>query len=214
MTQHVHLLLRFLIFDHQKLWFSAPRAFSSLKCDISKRSKTKVHIWIAARPQLDRRLTWGRLLSTRIRDRKKEKTGGGGIRGLGHLLSLVCLPRPSPRGSSSSTSLGHASDSAAITDEDTWLCLNRCCPCSCCAVFSRLLSLLTSLIPRVGFAGGCSSTPCRCDSNRNKTKTLTDNNLMRWMAADSFFRDSWLFAGWKHKNNFWGTQLKIKDQSR
>lgn len=160
MTQHVHLLLWF----HQKLWFCV------IQIDLTIFNTQKCTFGFAARSQLDHRLTWGRFLSTLVPDRKREKTEGREDRGLGHLLSLVCLPRPSPRGSSSSTSLGHASDSAAITDEDTLSRLNRCSPCSCCAVFSRLLSLLTSLIPRVGFAGGCSSTPCRCDFNKNKQK--------------------------------------------
>lgn len=50
---------------------------------------------------------------------KKKKTEGRDDRGLGHLLSLVCLPRPSPYGSSTRSSLGSISNSTAITDEDT-----------------------------------------------------------------------------------------------
>lgn len=49
----------------------------------------------------------------------KKKTRGGTTRGLGHLLSPARLPRPSAYGSSTSTSLGNTSNSAAITDEDT-----------------------------------------------------------------------------------------------
>lgn len=53
------------------------------------------------------------------RQEEKKKTEGRDDRGLGHLLSLLCLPRPSPYGSSTSSSLGNTSNSAAITDEDT-----------------------------------------------------------------------------------------------
>lgn len=62
-------------------------------------------------------------------------------RGLGHLLPLLCLPRPSPYGTSLGMRLGTTSDSTVITNEDTlfvlfslFMCLCMfsipdCCPC-------------------------------------------------------------------------------------
>lgn len=99
------------------------------------------------------------------RQKKKKETEGRDSRGLGHLLSLVCLPRPSPYGSSTSTSLGNTSNSAAITDEDTLFLL---------VVFEALFSvfllrclLQTAVLVNIfnssaWFSWGCS---CTCGDN-------------------------------------------------
>lgn len=53
-------------------------------------------------------------------------------RGLGHLLPLLCLPRPSPYGTSLGMRLGTTSDSTVITNEDTLFVLfSLLCACVC-----------------------------------------------------------------------------------
>lgn len=52
-------------------------------------------------------------------------------RGLGHLLPLLCLPRPSPYGTSLGMRLGTTSDSAVITNEDTLFVLFSLFACTC-----------------------------------------------------------------------------------
>lgn len=141
-------------------------------CDISNTADQKCAFGFAAQSQLDHRLRWGTVTipahSCSRQTGKKRK--GREDSGPGHLLSLHCLPRasPSPTARVLARLLTPRIQQMKTHCSFSGLCLNRCCPCSCCAVSSRLLSLLTSLIPRVGFSAQLLLETvlnrCRCDS--------------------------------------------------